>query len=313
MIVGKFAFLFPGQGSQYIGMGHAFYQSFPEARDLFDQADSLLGFSISSLCFHGPEELLKATENAQPALYISSMAALSAFRAHCNREPDATAGHSVGEYAALTAAGALSFEEGVLLVRKRGELMRDASEQRPGTMAAILGSRLESLQAACREASNPGIVSIANINSDAQIVISGEPEAVRKASEIALVNGAKRAIPLNVSGGFHSPLMVTAGDALYEFLSHAAWRKPVCPVISNIDAKYLEHPDDVVSALTRQVSGTVLWEPSIRRLLDDGFDTFIEIGSGNVLTSLMSRISPESIALSVTDPASMKIAISILQ
>jgi len=296
-------------------MGAALYQEFDAAREVFDAADRQLGFSLSTLCFSGPEEALTATENAQPGLYVTSYAALQCLKQLCPTEPQAAAGHSVGEYAALAAAGVLSFEEGLGLVRKRGELMRDAAARTPGSMAALLGLDAETARSVCDEAraSGAGQVSVANYNGGGQIVISGETAAVAKAGEIAREKGAKRVIPLPVSGGFHSPLMVTAGDALFASLSKASFRKPRIPIVSNVTAKYIEMPDDVIGGLTMQVSRSVRWEESIQLLLSDGFDTFIEIGSGEVLSGLIRRIDKTVRTASAHDPASLRSACGVIE
>lgn len=313
--MGKVAFLFPGQGSQKVGMGGSFYEQFPQARSVFDQANALLGFDLKTLCFLGPEETLRETENAQVALYTCSVAAWRCLESIHPQRPDAVAGHSVGEYAALVAAGSLDFADGLLLVRKRGELMRDAAKQSPGTMAAILGLEAEQARTACEQAraEGAGLVMVANYNGAGQVVISGEADAVARAGEIAKEKGAKRVKPLAVSGAFHSPLMVTAGDALFASLSQTPFRKPQVPLVSNINAQYVESPGDVVGGLTMQVSGSVRWEESMQLLLKDGVDTFVELGSGDVLTGLIKRFGMPVRTTNVSDSDSLQTACLLLK
>ena len=311
----KVAFLFPGQGSQKVGMGRDFYEKFPAARSVFEQANEILGFDLRALCFAGPEEALRETENAQSALYVTSVAAWMCLTTTSAVEPEAVAGHSVGEYAALVAAGVLDFADGLRLVRKRGELMRDAAKRSPGTMAAILGFEADAVKAIVAETrdSGAGLVAVANYNGGGQIVISGEVGAVGAAGELAKARGAKRVIPLNVSGAFHSPLMVTAGDALAHILLETAWRKPLIPVVSNVSADYITMPDELTGGLTRQISGSVLWEQSMQKLLADGFDTFVELGSGDLLSNLMKRIDKSVRILSVQDADSLDAACEFLK
>ncbi|HLV79377.1 MAG TPA: ACP S-malonyltransferase [Chthonomonadaceae bacterium] len=310
----KVAFLFPGQGAQKVGMGWEFYENFPQGRAVFARANELLGFDLATLCFAGPEEILRETDNAQVALFVTSIAALRCLESICARRPDAVAGHSVGEYAALVAAGTLNFDDGLNLVRRRGELMRDAARSAPGAMAAVLGLDAETARQVCEEAraAGAGLVVVANYNGAGQTVISGSPEAVEKAGAIAREKGARRVIPLAVSGAFHSPLMVAAGDALFAYLSQTAFRKPEAPVVSNVTARYVEMPDDLTGGLTRQVSGCVRWEESMQMLLQEGVDTFIELGSGDVLTGLMRRMEKSVQALSVQDADSLQAACRLL-
>jgi len=293
-------------------MGAEFYANVEAARNLFDTADSVLGYSLSGLCFDGPEEELKQTIHTQPALYVTSCAALEALRSRMEVEPFAVAGHSVGEYAAHYAAGTIGFEVGLKLVRRRAELMHEAAQRKPGTMAAVLGLGADATKKACEEARDSGVVSIANYNSPGQIVISGESAAVEKAGELAKEAGAKRVIPLAVSGAFHSPLMVTAGDALYPELRAAQFKQAQIPIVVNVTAEYSTSGVDFAPFLTMQVSGSVRWEESMRLLLSDGVDTFIELGSGEVLAGLLKRVDKEVKVVSVQDNAGIEQAIALL-
>jgi [acyl-carrier-protein] S-malonyltransferase len=295
-------------------MGHSFYERFPQARAVYEQADIHLGFNLSELCFNGPDAALRETENAQVALFVTSIAAWRCLEVCSAVQPEAVAGHSVGEYAALVAAGSLDFTDGLSLVRRRGELMRDAARQTPGTMAAVLGLDAETARAACREAqaAGEGIVTVANLNGGGQVVISGTAGAVARASEIAKQKGAKRVLPLAVSGAFHSPLMVAAGDALYADLARTDFRKPTAPIVANVTAQYVEMPGDVIGGLTLQVSGSVRWEESMQLLLRDGFNTFVELGSGDVLAGLMRRIDKAARVYSIQDADSLQKACELL-
>lgn len=283
-----FVLLFPGQGSQKVGMGLDLYQNNQAARAIWDRADSLLGFSLTRLAFEGPEDSLKLTKNAQLALYVSEAAALAALL-DSGLRPKASAGHSIGEYAALLAAGCIRFEDGLMLVEARGSAMNDAASANPGTMAAIMGLDISGVQQAVQAGSAAGIVGIANFNSAEQIVISGESGAVEVASEAAKSAGAKRVVPLAVSGGFHSPLMKTAADQLAESLDKVNFNDPVIPVILNVTAKQASSGDEVKKLLKEQVTSQVRWHETMLTLLNMGCTNFIEAGPGKVLSGMARR------------------------
>lgn len=307
----KVAFLFPGQGSQSVGMGADLCSGSKAALSAFTEADTLLAYKLSTYCFYGPEEKLRSTEIAQPALYASSIAA---FRALAERgfAPEAVAGHSVGEYSALCAAGAFDFQTGLTLVAQRGELMRQAGAKTPGTMAAVLGLEADAVDSACRSASEVGIVDVANYNGAGQVVISGEPDAVEAASARCRELGARRVLPIPVSGAFHSPLMEPAVAGMAAYLEQATITAPVMPVFSNVTADVQREPGQIRQNLARQIAAPVRWEQIMKRLLADRFDTFIELGSGSVLTGLTRRIAPEAKTASVKDLAGLEEAAALL-
>jgi [acyl-carrier-protein] S-malonyltransferase len=309
MVSSKLAFVFPGQGSQAVGMGKDLYESFDEARVLFDQADEALGFSLSDLCFNGPEDQLTLTINTQPALYVTSCAAYIVAAAS-GIKPIIAAGHSIGEYAALFAAGAYEFVDGLKLVRERARLMNDAAQDNPGTMAAILGLSPDQACEVVSKASDAGIVVAANFNSPIQTVISGESDAVKRASEIASEMGAKRVVPLSVSGGFHSPLMQDAADALIEALRATPINDLAVPVVANHTAEIETECEEVRANLANQITGSVRWVQSVNKMLDAGAEVFIELGSGNVLAGLIKRIAKDAEVYSVGDKASLEAVLS---
>ncbi len=286
--MGKTAFIFPGQGSQYVGMGKDFFEHDAQARALFQQADDILGLALSTICFEGPEEELRQTRNTQPAIFLHSIVAL---RTMSGRKADMVAGHSLGEYTALVAAGALSFEDGLRLVRLRGELMQEAGEQQRGTMAAIVGLLPDAIEELCKEASKVGIVQSANFNSPGQIVISGSVEGVKKAMELAKARGAKLVRELVVSGAFHSPLMASARDGLKNKLDETPLRNASIPVYTNVTGEPVTNADDIRDLLCRQLTSPVRWEECVIHMVRDGADSFIEIGPGKVLQGLVKRIA----------------------
>ena len=303
--MGKVAFIFPGQASQYSGMGKELAEKYPAARAIFDEADKTLGFSISKICFEGTEEELKQTAYTQPAILTVSVAALWAL-SEKRIGADFVAGHSLGEYSALVAAGSLNFADAVKLVHKRGKYMQEAVPAGQGAMAAILGLSPAVVADACKRAAEGGICAPANLNSPEQTVISGEAAAVKRAVEIASQLGAKRAVMLPVSAPFHCSLMKPAQDRLAVDLHGLQFGKPHVPVACNVDAALIADGESSRDALIRQVTGAVKWEQSIRVLIAQGVRTFIEVGPGKVLCGLMRQIDRGAKCLNVGDEASLQ-------
>jgi len=301
----KVAFLFPGQGSQYVGMGREFYEHFRVAREVFEEADESLGFSISNLCFHGPEEALRLTENTQPAILTVSIAALKVLKEETEIEPQFVAGHSLGEYSALVASGTLSFRDAVKIVKLRGKFMQEAVPVGEGAMAAILGMEKEEVEELCKEAAGEEVLTPANFNSPGQIVISGHTPAVQRAIEMAKKKG-KKAILLPVSAPFHSPLMKPAALRLDEALKEISVNGLNIPVVTNVEARPNLHPEKVKPLLIAQISSPVQWEQSMRYMIAEGVEEMVEIGPGKVLSGLMKRIDSSIPLRNIEDLESLK-------
>ncbi|HKS68681.1 MAG TPA: ACP S-malonyltransferase [Candidatus Acidoferrales bacterium] len=300
----KLAYLFPGQASQYAGMGRDLSENFPESRAVFEEADATLGFALSRLCFEGSEEELKLTENTQPAIFTVSIAALRAIEKR-GIAPDFGAGHSLGEYSGLVAAGALEFASGVKLLRKRGQFMQEAVPKGEGAMAAIMGLSPSDVAEICRKAADHDVVSPANLNSPEQIVISGNAAAVKRAVEIASQSGAKRAVMLPVSAPFHCALMEPAQKKLEPELRSAAFAALRIPLITNVDAEAITSGEEARDALIRQVTMPVRWLDSIRELIEQGVRIFVEVGPGKVLCGLLRQIDRSVRCFNVEDAVSL--------
>jgi len=308
----KIAFIFPGQGSQYAGMAKEFLENFAESRDVFETASSALGYDLVHLCLHGPVEKLNLTENTQPAILAASIAILRPLERR-GLTASAAAGHSLGEYTAITAAGGFGLKDAVALVQKRGRYMQEAVPEGTGLMAAILGMEREDVEKTCHEAAKNGIVAPANYNSPGQIVIAGEKKAVEKAMELAKGAGAKKVIPLAVSVPSHCSMMRRAGQRLAQDLEKVNISDLRMPVVNNADAKFLRMASELRPSLVRQISSPLYWEDSIKNMASDGFDTFIEIGPGKVLSGLVRRIAKDAKVLNVEDQKSMSATLDAME
>jgi [acyl-carrier-protein] S-malonyltransferase len=289
----KVAFLFPGQGAQFVGMGKGLYDELPAARALFDRANELLGFDLKGICFDGPAEALEATDVSQPAIYVASLAALESLRASNASLVESAAGAaglSLGEYTALVFAGSLDFETGLHVVRRRGEAMQAAAVAIPSGMASVLGLDEAAIEQLCERVAPEGKLWKANLLGPGNIIVSGEKAAIEAVGPLAIEMGSMKVIPLAVAGGFHCPIMQSGAASLKEVLNQVGFGEPRIPVYSNVDTNIHYEPQGIRLSLLAQVVQPVLWEQSMRQMLSDGFDTFYEIGPGRVLTGLLKRI-----------------------
>ena len=300
------AYIFPGQGSQHPGMGKDLADNFPAARRVFEEVDEALSFHISQLCFEGPAEALQLTENTQPAILSVSVAVLRAMEAEGFSQPVYVAGHSLGEYSALVAAGALSLADAARTVRARGRYMQEAVPPGQGAMAAVIGAELAEIEKVCSEASQGQVCAPANINSSNQVVIAGNADAIDRAMDLLKAKGAKRVVKLNVSAPFHCALMMPAQERLAADLGALSLDDLRIPLVSNVDAVEVRKAVDARDSLVRQVSSPVRWLESVELLIREGIDTFVEVGPGKVLSGLLRQISREVKSLNVEDTASLK-------
>ncbi|WP_455389271.1 ACP S-malonyltransferase [Petrachloros mirabilis] len=296
--------VFPGQGSQSVGMGKALCDAHPNLRQVYEEASSVLGYDVAILCFEGPAEKLNLTEHTQPALLVSSMAALRVLEP-TGIKAVAVAGHSLGEYSALVAAGGMTFRDAVGIVQKRGRYMSEAVAPGTGLVAALLGLAADAVKEVCREAASVGVVQAANFNSPGQVVIAGEKAAVERAIEIAKTKGCKKAVPLPVSVPVHTPLMQQAADRLAQDLAAIRLSDLKMPLINNAEARGLTKAAEIQASLVRQLPASVMWEDSVKAMAVMGVKTFIEVGPGTVLTSLIRRIVPDAVTMNVNDPKSL--------
>ena len=307
----KIGFLFPGQGAQTVGMGKDLYENFESAKNVFESANNTLGKSVSTLCFEGPEENLKQTVNTQPCIVTMSIAALEALKSQLDVTPSYVAGHSLGEYCAMYAAGVMSLETTFKAIQKRADLMNESATG--GAMSAVLNATEEQLKAALEEGSKVGYVDVANYNSPAQVVITGDNDAVAKAGEHLLANGVRRVVPLPVSGAFHSKFMEKASEGFAEFASSLELNNASVPVITNVDAQATTNSEDFRAKMPKQICSSVYWTQTIEKMVSDGVEYFVEIGPGKVLAGLNKKIAPEAKVYNVSDMASLEATVEALK
>ena len=307
----KTAFLFPGQGSQSVGMGKDLYENFDSAKKVFETADTTLGKAISTLCFEGPEEDLKQTVNTQPCIVTTSIAALESLKSEFDIKPDYVAGHSLGEYCAMYAAGVMSLETALKAIQKRADLMNASAKG--GAMSAVLNASEEAINESLKDASKIGYVDVANYNSPAQVVITGDEQAVKRAGELLLEKGARRVVPLPVSGAFHSKFMENAGKEFETFAGNLNLNNASIPVFTNVDAEATLNAEDFRAKMPKQIYSSVYWTQTIQKMAAEGVEIFVEIGPGKVLAGLNKKIVPEAKVFNVYDKASLEATVAALK